>query len=65
MFRMLSGSTAVEVFAVGVLTALARSLSEGLVDPNAVYPGIAAVAHDPLGGLRSRDDHHAVNATRY
>src|SRR5262245_11365736 len=27
-------------------------------------PDIAAVAHDPFGGLRSRDDHHAVDAAR-
>jgi hypothetical protein len=41
-----------------------RSLPYGLVHPDAVDSGIAAVAHDPLGGLRSRDDHDCVDSTR-
>src|SRR5436190_21300308 len=41
-----------------------RALPDGLMHPDAADSGIAAVPHDPLGGLRSRDDHHAVDSTR-
>ena len=41
-----------------------RPLPYGLVHPNAANPGIAAVAHDPLCGLRSSDDHHSVDRSR-
>src|SRR5215831_8870142 len=42
----------------------ARSLRGGLMHPNAANTGIAALAHDLLGRLRARDDHHRVNAAR-
>jgi hypothetical protein len=38
-----------------------RSFSYGFVHPNATDPGIAAVAHDPVRDLRTRDDHHSVD----
>ena len=41
-----------------------RSFPYGLMHPNAADPGIAAVVHDPLRDLRSRYDHHAIDAPR-
>src|SRR6266487_6601628 len=42
----------------------ARALSQRLMHPDAADLGLGAVLHDPLGDLRSRDDHHAINPAR-
>src|SRR4029079_12874483 len=39
-----------------------RSLSQGLVDPHPVDASVMAVAHDPLGDVRSRDNDDPVDA---
>src|SRR5215831_12401300 len=56
-----------DIVSTAVLNSLrrdTRSLPYGLVHPDATLPGIAAVVHDPLRDLRSRDDHHAIDAPR-
>src|SRR5262245_39576945 len=42
----------------------ARTLPYRLMHPDAANAGRMAVADDPLGGFRPRDDHHAVDAAR-
>src|SRR6185436_14698240 len=42
----------------------AGSLPYRSVHPNAADPGFVAIAHDPLRGLRSRDNHHSVDPAR-
>src|SRR5688500_14239845 len=39
-------------------------LSDGLMHPHTADAGVAAVLYDPLGDLRPRDDHDAVDPTR-
>src|SRR5881394_2909483 len=41
-----------------------RLLPHGLMHPYTANAGIAAVVHDLLRDLRSRDNHHAINAAR-
>src|SRR5215472_10623684 len=40
-----------------------RTLRHGAVHPDAVDPGVSAFVHDLLRGLRTCDDHYAVDAT--